>query len=110
MLKKVIQQGRRRRNNRKRTLRGTLRIVSSRERSWWPFSASCEVLPMDDAMHGQYVVLAIDRIENAPVADRVLGHTGQVWCNGLMAKVGDVGSQPFGFVEQSLGEVFLERR
>ena len=28
-------------HNRRRTLRGTLRIVTNRERSWGPFSAAC---------------------------------------------------------------------
>jgi hypothetical protein len=28
-------------HNRRRTLRGTLRIVTNRERRWGPFSASC---------------------------------------------------------------------
>ena len=64
---------------------------------------------MDDAMHGEHVVLTIHGIENAPVADRILGHTGQIRRNGLMAKIRDVRRQPFSLVEQSLGELFLER-
>ena len=42
LLKTDVQQGRRRRKHRRRTLRGTLRMFSSRERSWRPFSAACK--------------------------------------------------------------------
>jgi len=41
MLKKAVQRGRSRRTGRRRTLRGTLRTCSRRERSWRIFSASC---------------------------------------------------------------------
>jgi hypothetical protein len=41
VLKKVSQQGRSRRTGRRRTLWGTLRTCSRRERRWGAFSASC---------------------------------------------------------------------
>ena len=40
MLRMVVQRGRRRDTYRRRTLRGTLRSLASRERRWRPFSAS----------------------------------------------------------------------
>ena len=61
-------------------------------------------------MHDEEVIIAIDRIEDAPIADRILGHTGQIRCNGIMTQIGDVRGQPLGFVEQSLSEVFLQWR
>jgi len=41
MLKKPVQQGRRRRMHRRRSLSATLRMLSRRERRWRGFSASC---------------------------------------------------------------------
>ena len=39
---------------------------------------------MDDAVHVDKLVLTIDRIEDAPVADRILGQPRQVGGNGLV--------------------------
>jgi len=41
LFKKIVQQGRRRSKNRRRTLWGTLRILASRERRWRAFSTAC---------------------------------------------------------------------
>ncbi len=44
-------------------------------------------------MHIEGLVRAVNRVENPPIPDRVLGQTGQVRCNGLVAEIPDLGRQ-----------------
>ena len=54
-------------------------------------------------MNRHDMVFSINRIENAPVTNCVLDYTGQVGVQRIMPKVCHIGSQPFGFIQQSLG-------
>lgn len=62
---------------------------------------------MNNAVYVENLVVAIDRIENAPVSDGVLGHAGQVGSNGFVPEIFDVGREPFGLVEQTLRHGFV---
>ncbi len=64
---------------------------------------------MDDAVHVEYLIRAINRVEDPPVADGILGHIGQVGCNRLMPEIPDVGREPFGLVEQALRQNLVQR-
>jgi SAM-dependent methyltransferase len=74
-------------------------------RWWWR-----KVLPMDDGEHADELVVAINRIEDAPVADRVPGHARQVRGDRLVSEIPGVGHQPLGLVEQALGHGLVQRR
>lgn len=54
-LKQVRQRGRRRRQNRRRTFGGTLRILASREQSWRLVSASCLLVAFEE-LHGPFML------------------------------------------------------
>lgn len=64
---------------------------------------------MDNAVHVENLLRAINRVEDPPVADRILGQTGQILGNRLVAEISDVGRQPFRLIEHPLRQFLVQR-
>lgn len=52
---------------------------------------------------------AVDRIKDPPFPHGILGEPRKVVRNRFMAQIVDIGCQPFGLVEQSLGHGLVNR-
>lgn len=59
---------------------------------------------VDDSVNVEHLLGAIDRIKDSPVADSVLVQAGEICIDDFMTEVVDVGGDPFGFLEEPLGD------
>ncbi len=65
---------------------------------------------MEDAEYVEKLLSAVDRIEDTPIADRILRDSGQVRRDRFVTQVRDVGCQPFGLLKQALREDSVQWR
>lgn len=56
----------------------------------------------NDAVNIDQVIVSVNGVENSPVFDRIFGKAWQVRGDRFVAQVVDIGSDPFGLVQESL--------
>lgn len=63
--------------------------------------------PGGNPMNMDHVLFPVNGIENAPFPDGVLNHIRQIRMERFMPKVGNIGGQPFGFIQETLGHALV---